>query len=65
MPLINDFLKIRILMDEFLPFKEQTLKQKPADRHAKRRTNKYLFHSLWFGPTGDRTHDLAHSQRAH
>ena len=23
MQLINDFLKIRILMDEFLPFKEQ------------------------------------------
>ena len=30
--------------------------------HAKRRNNKYQFYSLWFDPTGARTHDLPHSK---
>ena len=28
-----------------------------------RRSNKYQFYSLWFDPTGARTHDLPHSRR--
>ena len=31
---------------------------------AQRRSNKYQFYSLWFDPTGARTHDLQHSRRA-
>ena len=29
---------------------------------AQRRSNKYQFYSLWFDPTGTRTHDLPHSR---
>ena len=28
------------------------------------RSNTYQFYSLWFNPTGDRTHDLPHSRRS-
>ena len=31
---------------------------------AKRRSSKYQFYSLWFDPTGARTHILPHSRRA-
>jgi hypothetical protein len=36
----------------------------PLILHALPRSNKYPFYSLWFDPTGTRTHDLLHSRRA-
>ena len=32
---------------------------------AQRRSNKYQFYSLWFDPTGTRTHDLLHRHLFH
>jgi hypothetical protein len=31
--------------------------------HAKRRSNKYQYYSLWFNPIGARTHDLPYSRQ--